>query len=147
MKQSAQRGILVAVIVVVVVGFVVWQVARRVRTRMYTLDNVTVIARDVERRTALVEFVHPRSGLPREVRGTIPEDCPIYVNDRRTPHGLADLRVGDQGSVRALIHADQSIEAQEVRVKRADGSSQPAAGSQATTASQPAATSRPGERP
>ncbi len=143
MKQSTQRAILVAVIVVAVVGFAVWTVVRRYAgARQHTID-ATITMLDVGHRTARIEFIHPRSGLPGQVSGAIPENCPIYINDELAPRGLADLRVGDQGTVRARIHADQTIEAEWVRVRRPAASSQPASVTQPAGTSRPASASQP----
>ncbi len=134
-SQARQRGLLVALLGVVVVGYVAWRAnraAHEARTR--EIDGATITALDLEHRTAEIEFIHPKSGTPRRIRGTIPQDCPIYINDALAPGGLADLHVGDTGSVRGTVHADLSMEAEWVRVTR-------------PAASQPAVASQPGSAP
>jgi len=140
--QAAKRGLVVGIVVVVVVGIVAWRAVRLVpRARVHTIDGATITALDPERRTAEIEFIHPRSGLPGQVKGMIPEGCPIYINDQAAANGIADLRVGDTGSVRGVMHPDQSIEAQWVRLTR------PATPSQPTSASSQPATTQAGDHP
>ena len=142
MTQAAKRGLLIGVVVVAVVTVVAWRVVRLVpRAHVHTIDGATIIALDPERRTAEIEFIHPRSGLPRQVKGVIPEGCPIYLNGEPAVRGLAELRVGDTGSVCGVMHPDQSIEAQWVRLTR------PATPSQPTSASSQPATTQAADHP
>ncbi len=129
--RSPGRKLIVVVVALVIVGGLAWpalHASRASHTR--TISGATITALNVAQRTAEIEFVHPKSGLPQRARGTVASNCEIYIDGELAPGGLGDLRVGDTGSVSAIFAADRSITAQRVDVVR-------------RAASQPAPTSQP----
>jgi hypothetical protein len=115
--SSAQsKALIFAGIAVVVIAIVAYNVSRKLQPRVRTVPDVTLVKLDIEKRTAEVRFVHPKSSRPILLSGRVPEDCAITINDE--PATLADLRVGDVATVRGMIYPDQSVEAEWVKVTR-----------------------------
>lgn len=131
MKPATTKGLLLALIGLIVLGGVSWQVWRLTRPRDYTLKSATITQIDAARRTGEVEFVHPKSGQTMRVTANyIPPECEITINGE--PATLADVRVGDTVAVHGTAYADNTVKPAWVRVKRTTGATQPA------TASSPA---------
>jgi hypothetical protein len=127
-KPSARKGLLLALLGLLVVAGVAWQAWRLAQPRIYTLKSATITKMDAERRTGEVEFVHPKSGQTMRVTAAnIPPDCEISING--VPATLADVRVGDTVAVHGTLYADQTVKPDWVRVKRAAATTQPASAS------------------
>lgn len=131
MKSSAKKGLLLAILGVVVVGGVAWQAWRMAKPRAYTLKSATITKMDAERRTGEVEFVHPKTGQTMRVTAAnIPPECEVRING--VPATLADVRVGDTVAVHGTLYYDQTVKPDWVRVTR------PVAATQTAPASAPA---------
>ena len=125
MKPVATKGLLLALLGVIVVGGIAWQVWRLSRPRIYTLKFATITKMDAAQRTGEVEFVHPKSGQTMRVTAAnIPAECEVSING--APAMLADIRVGDTVSVHGTLYADQSVKPDWIRVKRSTDTTQPA---------------------
>lgn len=125
MEPAARRISIVVALGVIVVAVVAWKTVQAMQPRAFELATATVTKLDVEKRTAEIEFVHPKSGRTMKATGSVPRDCSITIDGE--PATLADIRVGDVGSLGA-IGRGYSVEADWVRIRRQQATSQPAAG-------------------
>jgi hypothetical protein len=122
-KPGNQKVLIAAVLGVIVVGAVAWNASRALRTGTFDLETAKVVSLDVDKRTAEIEFIHPKTGRTMKATGTVPPDCDIAIDGK--PASLADVRIGDVGSLRAVSHG-KSVEARRVRIRRATSNSAPA---------------------
>jgi hypothetical protein len=99
----------------------------------------SIAAIDVSARTAMLDVIHPKTGVAFQVSGTVQDDCRVELDG--APVGLEQLRVGDTVEVRGLMsRLTGSMEATEVRAKR-----RPSAAGGGSAASQPASAPAGGE--
>lgn len=107
-----------------VATLVTWEALGWAAPREYEVPSATVTKLDLAKRTAEIEFVHPKNGRMIAVAGSIPRDCTIYIDDKLAQ--LDDVRVGDSVAVRGMIYADHTVRPNWVRVKRGLAATQPA---------------------
>jgi hypothetical protein len=83
---------------------------------------------DLSTRTAAIELIQKKTGLPIEVSSQVPPNCDIRIDGR--PADLADLRVGQRVRVHARLHTDRTITVEWVRAEsdRPTTTSAPVAG-------------------
>jgi hypothetical protein len=117
---------MVAGLVILCVVAIGWETAQRaLRTQVRTVEG-TIVQIDAATRQAAVEIVHPKTGKPLRIEGSVPEGCDIQIDGEAAR--LADLRVGERVRVEGTIKPDLTIVANWVRVTRQDGAtSQPSA--------------------
>jgi hypothetical protein len=139
-KPAARKALILCGLAVTVAAGLAVYARHLARPREYELKSATIIKLEFQCQNerivsarGVLEFVHPKSGQAMSVTGTIPADCPIFVDD--APAQLSDLRVGDQVAVRGTVFADRSITPQWVRVQRS-------AAARETPASAPSTPSR-----
>jgi hypothetical protein len=136
-KPAARKALILGGVAIIVIAGLAAYARHLTRPREYELKSATITSLEFERQgerivsaRGVLEFVHPRSGQTMSVTGTIPADCPIFVDG--APAQLPDLRVGDQVAVRGTVFADRTITPQWVRVQRSSAARQDSASAPST---------------
>jgi hypothetical protein len=114
---SARKKLVIVIVGVLALALIARYVWKLTRPRTGEITDARIVSIDVPKRMAQVEFIHPRSGRPLTLSGTVPEGCEITIDG--APARIEDLRVGDVAAVRGTVYADRSVRPEWVRVTRA----------------------------
>jgi hypothetical protein len=134
MERRQKKPWVIAALLILCVVAIGWETTRRIgQTQVRTAEG-TIVQIDTATRQAVFEIVHPKTGKPLRIEGSVPQECDIQIDGKAAQ--LADLRVGEKVRAEGTIYPDLAIVVNWVRVHRPV----------AATASQPTAT-RPDTRP
>jgi hypothetical protein len=127
MERLRKESWVIAVLVILCVVAIGWEATRRMGQTQIRAAEGTIVQIDTATRQAVFEIVHPKTGKPLRIEGSVPQDCDIQIDGKASR--LTDLRVGEDVRAEATIYPDLTVVINWVRVSRQGmaTTSQPAA--------------------